>query len=55
MPAADALFGEDAKDFWILGDSATRIKKNGKFVYESLISNEAGQLAVLFYTCGTVS
>ncbi|MCX3305164.1 HAD-IIB family hydrolase [Bacillus sp. NEAU-CP5] len=38
----EALFGEDAKDFWILGDSATRIKKNGKFVYESLISNDAG-------------
>ncbi|MBU0444358.1 HAD-IIB family hydrolase [Bacillus velezensis] len=38
----EALFGEDVKDFWILGDSATRIKKNGTFVYESLISNEAG-------------
>ncbi|MCC9023598.1 HAD-IIB family hydrolase [Bacillus nakamurai] len=38
----EALFGEDAKDFWILGDSATRIKKNGKFVYESLINNELG-------------
>ena len=38
----EALFGEHAKDFWILGDSATRIKKNGQFVYESLIKNELG-------------
>lgn len=38
----EELFGEDAKDIWILGDSATRIKHNGKFVYESLLSNELG-------------
>lgn len=31
---------------WILGDSATRIKHNGKFVYESLLSNELG-LAII--------
>ncbi|WP_312099242.1 Cof-type HAD-IIB family hydrolase [Niallia sp.] len=38
----EELFGEDAKDIWILGDSATRIKHNGKIVYESLLSNELG-------------
>ncbi|MEI2366779.1 hydrolase [Niallia circulans] len=42
----EELFGEDAKDMWILGDSATRIKHNGKFVYESLLSNELG-LAII--------
>ncbi|WP_138495853.1 HAD family hydrolase [Paenibacillus pinistramenti] len=39
----EELFGEDAKDLWILGDSATRIKHNGEFVYESLLSNELGR------------
>ncbi|WP_042457272.1 HAD family hydrolase [Neobacillus dielmonensis] len=38
----EELFGEDAKDLWILGDSATRIKHNGEFVYESLLSNQLG-------------
>ncbi|WP_242985921.1 hypothetical protein [Oceanobacillus zhaokaii] len=35
----EELFGEDLENLWILGDSATRIKHNGKFVYESLLSN----------------
>lgn len=38
----EELFGDDAKDFYILGDSATRIKHNNEFVYESLLSNELG-------------
>ncbi|MGL4696388.1 HAD-IIB family hydrolase [Enterococcus larvae] len=39
----EELFGpEDAKDFWILGDSATRIKHNGEYVYQSLLPNELG-------------
>jgi Cof subfamily protein (haloacid dehalogenase superfamily) len=38
----EELFGEDSKDLWILGDSATRIKHNGEFVYESLLSNKLG-------------
>lgn len=38
----EELFGEDAKDLWILGDSATRIKHNGKFVFENLLSNQLG-------------
>ena len=38
----EELFGEDAKDLWILGDSATRIKHKGEFVYESLLSNKLG-------------
>ncbi len=38
----EELFGEDTKDMWIIGDSATRIKHNGEFVYESLLSNELG-------------
>ena len=39
----EELFGEDAADLWIIGDSATRIKHNGEFIYESLLSNELGQ------------
>ncbi|WP_027108340.1 HAD family hydrolase [Lacticigenium naphthae] len=39
----EELFGaEYAKDIWILGDSATRIKYNGEYVYESLLGNEVG-------------
>lgn len=38
----EELFGNDSDDLWILGDSATRIKHNGKFVYESLLSNNLG-------------
>lgn len=39
----EELFQEDAKDLWILGDSATRIKRNGQYVYESLLPNECGK------------
>ncbi|KQL52745.1 hydrolase [Heyndrickxia shackletonii] len=38
----EELFGDDANDLWILGDSAARIKHNGEFVYESLLSNKLG-------------
>ncbi|MGG0825070.1 HAD family hydrolase [Paenibacillus turicensis] len=38
----EELFGNEAADLWILGDSATRIKHNGEFVYESLLSNKLG-------------
>lgn len=39
----EELFGtEDAKDFWILGDSATRIKNNHDYVYQSLLTNKLG-------------
>lgn len=38
----EELFGDDADDLWILGDSATRIKHNGEFIYESLLSNKLG-------------
>nr|WP_245976857.1 hypothetical protein [Oceanobacillus arenosus] len=38
----EELFGADSEDLWILGDSATRIKHNGEFVYESLLSNKLG-------------
>lgn len=38
----EELFGEDADDLWILGDSETRIKHNGEFVYESLLRNKLG-------------
>lgn len=33
---------EDSKDIWILGDSATRIKYNGEYVYESFLPNSLG-------------
>lgn len=38
----EELFGEFSKDLWIVGDSATRIKFNGEFVFQSLLSNELG-------------
>lgn len=39
----EAIFGEeDTTDLWILGDSATRIKRNGEYIYESLLPNELG-------------
>lgn len=39
----EELFGKDAKDIWILGDSATRIKHHGKYIYESLLENQLGK------------
>ncbi|OXS77454.1 HAD-IIB family hydrolase [Domibacillus enclensis] len=39
----EELFGDDARDLWILGDSATRIKHKGQFKYESLLANATGQ------------
>lgn len=40
----EELFGPElSKDLWILGDSATRIKHNGQYIFESLLPNETGQ------------
>lgn len=39
----EELFGEQVRDFWILGDSATRIKHAGEYVYQSLIKNSLGR------------
>lgn len=40
----EELFGAEwSKDIWILGDSATRIKYAGKYLYQSLIPNKLGQ------------
>lgn len=38
----EELFGEQSKDFWILGDSATRIKHQGEYIYQSLLNNTLG-------------
>ncbi|MEC5317720.1 HAD family hydrolase [Brenneria populi subsp. brevivirga] len=38
----EELFGEYSKDIWIVGDSATRIKHNGEFAFQSLIDNALG-------------
>ncbi|WP_404346317.1 HAD-IIB family hydrolase [Yersinia kristensenii] len=38
----EELFKDDAEQFWILGDSATRIKYQGEYVYQSLIKNQLG-------------
>ena len=38
----EELFGELARDVWIVGDSATRIKFNGEFIYQSLLPNDLG-------------
>lgn len=42
----EELFGEYSNDIWIVGDSATRIKHNGEFVFQSLIDNALG-LAII--------
>ncbi|OTN75759.1 hypothetical protein A5886_000835 [Enterococcus sp. 8G7_MSG3316] len=38
----EELFQEAAADVWILGDSATRIKHQGDYIYESLLPNQLG-------------
>lgn len=38
----EELFADYREDLWIIGDSATRIKRNGEYVYESLINNALG-------------
>lgn len=42
----EELFGEYSKDIWIVGDSATRIKHDGVFAFQSLIDNDLG-LAII--------
>lgn len=39
----EELFGPYCEDLWIVGDSATRIKYNGEYIYQSLLSNGLGQ------------
>ena len=39
----EELFGDMAEKIWILGDSASRIKYQGEFQFESLISNVNGK------------
>jgi Cof subfamily protein (haloacid dehalogenase superfamily) len=39
----EELFGAYSDKIWIVGDSATAIKHNGKFVYRSFIQNALGQ------------
>lgn len=38
----EELFADFSENLWIIGDSATRIKYNGEFIYQSLIGNEIG-------------
>ncbi|MCS3430486.1 Cof-type HAD-IIB family hydrolase [Klebsiella sp. BIGb0407] len=38
----EELFGDFSENLWIIGDSATRIKFNGEFIFQSLIRNETG-------------
>lgn len=38
----EELFGDDAQDMWILGDSATRIMHGGEVVYASYLDREIG-------------
>lgn len=42
----EELFGELSEDIWIVGDSATRIKYNGGFMFQFLIANVLG-LAII--------
>ena len=39
-------WGAQSANFWILGDSATRIKHQGRYVYQSLLGNALG-LAII--------
>lgn len=39
----EKIFGEElSSDIWILGDSATRIKHKGNYIYQSLLPNKIG-------------
>lgn len=42
----EELLGAQSANFWILGDSATRIKHQGRYVYQSLLDNALG-LAII--------
>lgn len=42
----EELFGEYSKDIWIVGDSATRIKRNDNFAFQSLIDNATGKAII---------
>lgn len=42
----EARLGAQSANFWILGDSATRIKHQGRYVYQSLLDNAQG-LAII--------
>ncbi|MEC0181647.1 Cof-type HAD-IIB family hydrolase [Paenibacillus peoriae] len=42
----EKLFGEHGKGVWILGDSATRIKKDGEVVKEFTIEHDLAQQAI---------
>nr|WP_323940144.1 hypothetical protein [Aeromonas caviae] len=42
----EARLGAQSANFWILGDSATRIKHQGRYVYQSLLGNALG-LAII--------
>lgn len=39
----ELFHGDMSQNVWILGDSATRIKYNDHYVYESLLPNQTGQ------------
>lgn len=39
----EELLGEEKDGVWILGDSATRIKKDGQVFFESLLDNTLGE------------
>lgn len=39
----EELLEEEKEGVWILGDSATRIKKDGEVIFESLIENSLGE------------
>lgn len=38
----EQLLGEDSENFWIMGDSASRIKYQGEYAYQQLIDNKLG-------------
>ncbi|MGX7163297.1 HAD-IIB family hydrolase [Enterococcus massiliensis] len=43
----EELFENDGfRNIWILGDSATRIKHDGDYIYESLLPNDVGALII---------
>ncbi|MCR3939533.1 MULTISPECIES: hypothetical protein [Aeromonas] len=41
-----SCWGAQSANIWILGDSATRIKHQGRYVYQSLLDNALG-LAII--------
>lgn len=51
----EELFGSFARDFYIIGDSAARIKHKGKYIYEKLLDSFSAEKIINFFAKYDVS